>query len=183
MKTKRQILTTAFLIIYLLVVLVTDFSLTGFWTDVIFSILLSFFALRLVFKNKTNNQWLTWTLRGGNVICSLIVFGLTILNLINPFSVDTLKLRSFYFQSVDGRLFNAYFKPVGAYSGGFGNFWITETPKYFSLIEWCVYYDRTVHYDFNDDNWDGQPTDNYEVVRNYIKDGVIDKEKNQTPKE
>ena len=178
-----QIITTIFFIGYLLTVLFTDFSLTGFWTDVIFSILLSLFALRLVFKNKTNSQLLTWTLRASTIICSLIVIGLLILNLINPFAADTLKLRSFYFQSVDGRLFNAYFKPVGAYSGGYGNFWITETPKYFPFIEWRVYYDRTVDYDFNDDNWDGQPTDNNEVVRNYIKDEVIDKDKGQTSKE
>lgn len=180
MKTKTQVITTAFFIAYLLIVLFTNFSLTGFWTDVVFSILLSVFALRLVFKDKTNNLWLTWTLRGSSIICSLVVFGLLGLNLLNPFALDTLKLRSFYYQKVGGRLFNAYFKPVGAYSGGYGNFWITETPKYFPIVEWRVYYDRTVHYDFNDDNWDGQPTDNYEVVRNYIKDEVIEKDKAQT---
>jgi hypothetical protein len=180
MKIKKQIIATTFFITYLLTILFTNISLTGFWTDVIFSILLSISSLRLVFKKRTNELWLTWTLRATNIICSLIVFGLIGLNLMNPFAADTLKLRSFYFQSVDGRLFNAYFKPVGAYSGGYGNFWITETPKYFPLIEWRVYYDRTVDYDFNDDNWDGEPTDNYEVVRNYIKEEVIDKEKEQT---
>jgi len=159
----------------LLTVLFTDFSLTGFWTDVIFSILLSVFALILVFKNKTYSRWLTWTLRGSNIICSLIVFGLILLNLINPFALDTLKLRSFYFQQVDGRVFNAYFKPVGAYSGGYGNFWISETPKYLPIIEWRVYWDRTVHHDFRADTFDGEPIDNYEVVKSHIKDEVIDK--------
>lgn len=175
MRTKTQIITITFFIAYLLIVLFTDFSLTGFWTDVVFSILLSLFTLRLVFKNKTHHQWLTWTLRGSSIICSLVVFGLIGLNLVNPFALDTLKLRSFYFQKVDGRLFNAYFKPVGAYSGGYGNFWITETPKYFPLVEWGVYWDRTVHHDFRADTSDGEPIDNSEVVRSYIKDEVIDK--------
>lgn len=108
---------------------------------------------------------------------SLIIFGLLGLNFTNPFALDTFKLRSFYYQSVDGRLFNAYFKPVGAYSGGEGNFWITEVPKFFPIIEKRVYYDRTVLWNFNNDTFDGQPVDNYKVVKQYIKDEVIDKKK------
>ena len=176
MMIRRQIITTILFVVYLLTVLFTDISLTGFWTDVIFSTLLSMYALRLVFKSKTGQPW-TWTLRITNAICSIIVFGLLGLNLINPFALDTLKLRSFYYQSVDGRLFNAYFKPVGSYSGGYGNFWITETPKFFPIIEWRVYWNRTVHHDFRADTLDGEPIDNYEVVKSYIKDEVIDKSK------
>jgi hypothetical protein len=177
MKLRTQIILTIFFPFYLVTVLLTDISFTGFWTDVIFSILLSIFSLQLVFKNKANKRWLTITLRTTNIMCSLVVFGILILNLINPFAWDTFKLRSFYCQSVEGRLFNAYFKPVGAYSGGYGNFWITETPQYFPLIEWRVYYDRTVTWDFSDDIFDGQPVDNYRVVRSYIKDKVIEKQK------
>ena len=177
MKQRTQIIFTIFFAVYLATVLLTDISLTGFWSDVIFSICLSVFALRLVFKDKTDKLWMTITLKTSNILCSIIVFGLLGINLINPFAWDTFKLRSFYYQSVDERLFNAYFKPVGAYSGGYGNFWITETPKYFPLIEWRVYWDRTVHHDFNDDTFDGEPIDNYAVVRSYIKDEVIDKQK------
>ena len=158
-------------------VLFTDVSLTGFWTDVIFTISLCIFALIIFFKKSTSSPWLTWTLRTSVILCNIVIFGLFVLNFTNPFVADTSKLRSFYFQKVDGRLFNAYFKPVGSYSGGYGIFWITESSKYFPLIEWRVYYNRTVHYDFNDDNWDGQPTDNYQVVKNYIKDEVIDKKR------
>jgi hypothetical protein len=177
MKQRTQIILSIFFPLYLATVLLTDFSLTGFWTDLIFSISLSVYSLILVFKNKTNILWLTITVRTTNILCSLIVFGLLGLSLINPFTWDTFKLRSFYFQSVDGRLFNAYFKPVGSYSGGYGNFWISETPKYFPLIEWRVYWDRTVDWNFRDDTFDGQPVDNYEVVRSYIKDEVINKQK------
>lgn len=176
MKQRTQITFTVFFAVYLATVLLSDISLTGFWTDVIFSICLSILALRLVFKCKTGKLWLTIALKTSNVLCLIFVFGLLGINLANPFTWDTFKLRSFYYESVDGRVFNAYFKPVGAYSGGYGNFWISETPIYFPLIEWRVYWDRTAHHDFNDDTFEGEPIDNYEVVRSYIKDEVIDKQ-------
>lgn len=177
MTNQKQTILVAILGLYLATVLFTDFSLVGFWTDIVFSIIFSLIVLRLVFKNKTSKLWLTLTLRITSVFYSLIIFGLLGLNFTNPFVLDTFKLRSFYYQSVDGRLFNAYFKPVGAYSGGEGNFWITEVPKFFPIIEKRVYYDRTVLWNFNNDTFDGQPVDNYKVVKQYIKDEVIDKKK------
>lgn len=177
MKQRTQLIFTIFFAAYLATVLLTDISLTGFWTDVVFSICLSVFALRLVFKNKTDSFWLTMTLKTTNILCSIIVFGLLGLNLINPFAWDTFKLRSFYYQSVDGRLFNAYFKPVGAYSGGEGNFWITESPKYFPLIEIEKYYEHAILWDFRDTEWEGEPVDQNKIVRSYIKDEIIEKQK------
>jgi hypothetical protein len=177
MTTQKQAIFVTILGLYLATVLLTDFSLVGFWTDIIFSILFSLYVLRLVFKNKTHKLWLTLILRTISVLCSLIIFGLLGFNLTNPFVRDTFKLRSFYYQSVDGRLFNAYFKPVGSYSGGEGNFWITEVPKFFPIIEKRVYYDRTVLWNFNNDTSDGQPVNNYEVVKEYIKNEIIDKKK------
>lgn len=177
MKTRYQIIIITFFALYLLTVLLTDISLVGFWTDIIFSILLAFFALRITFKNKTTKLWLTIVLRGAAVIFSTVIFGLIALNLANPFVSDIFKMRSFYYQRIEGRIFHAYFKPVGAYSGGQGNFWITESPVFFPVIERKVYYDRTVHHDFNDDTWEGEPIDNYEVVKSYIKDEVIDRQK------
>ncbi len=176
MKQWTQIIFTIFFAAYLATVLLTDISLTGFWTDIIFLILLSIFALRIVFRSKTNKLWLTVTLKTTKIVCSLIVFGLLGLNLINPFTWDTFKLRSFYYQSVDGRLFNAYFKPVGAYSGGEGNFWITESPKYFPLIEIEKYYKHAILWDFRDTEWEGEPVDQNRIVRSYIKDKIIDKQ-------
>jgi hypothetical protein len=105
-----------------------------------------------------------------------MVLGLIILIIQDPFSIDKIKTRSFCFQLVNGRLFNAYFKPVGAYSGGYGNFWITESPVYLPFIERRIYFERAVHHDFNDDSFDGLPIDNYKVVRSYIQDKVIDKD-------
>ncbi len=177
MKTRNQIILLVFFAIYLSTVLLTDISLVGFWTDIIFSILLSLFALRIVFKNKADEMWLTITLRASALIFSAIVFGLIAFSFTNIFIWDTFKMRSFYYQKVEGRIFHAYFKPVGAYSGGQGNFWITESPIYFPVIERKVYYDRTVHHDFNDDTWEGEPIDNYQVVKSYIKNEVINKNK------
>lgn len=169
-------LSTAFPL-YLLIITQTDFSLTGFWTDLIFFIALSILALLLVFKYKSTKTGLTISLRITNMACVLAAAGILMMRLNNPFIADTFKMRSFYFQTVDGRLFNAYFKPVGAYSGGQGNFWITESPMYFPIIEWPVYYDRTVHWNFREDIQEGVPVDNYEVVRRYIRDEVIGKGK------
>lgn len=172
MRGKKHLLAIIFPI-YLAIVLFTGFSFTGFWTDIIFSILLAIYSIQFVVKNRRNGYSKMGL--GVNVVCSCIVIIALVLNLLNPFAWSQLRLRSFYFQSVDGRLFNAYFKPVGAYSGGYGNFWITETIKYFPLIEWEVYYKRTFDYDLNDDTFEGQPIDNYEVVRNNIQREVIEK--------
>lgn len=177
MKTKSQMIFTLFFASYLLIVLLTDFSIIGFWPDVIFSILLSIFGFRLIFKKNADNLWLTISIKTTNIICTLIVFGLLGLNVTSLFALDTLKLRSFYFQKVNGRLFNAYFKPVGAYAGGYGNFWITESPRYFPIIEWRVYWEKSVHHDFGSNNFDGKTLDNEAMVRIYIKDNIIDKNK------
>ena len=142
-----------------------------------FSTVFSLFVLITVFKNRTSKPWLTLSLRITSIVCSVMVFGLLGLNLMNPFVWDTFKLRSFYLQSVNKRLFNAYFKPVGAYAGGYGNFWIAESPKYFPLIEKRVYWERTVHHDFGEDTFEGEPIDNYQVVKEYIQDEVIEKGK------
>jgi len=67
---------------------------------------------------------------------------------------------------VNGRNFNAYFKPVGSYGGGEGNFWITESPIFFPVIERQVYYEHAVLHNFKDDTLEGRPIDNYEIIEN-----------------
>lgn len=174
-RTGFIIFTTLFLLVYLLITLFTNYSLTGFWTDVIFFILLLSFVVLLITRRTTKRSWRFVFLRTSIIICAFTAFNCTAIILTNPFILDHLKLRSFYFQKVNGRLFHAFFKPVGAYSGGQGNFWITESPVYFPLIEKKVYYEHAVHHDFSHDYWEGEPIDNYEVVKSYIKDEVINK--------
>ncbi|KAA2238758.1 hypothetical protein F0L74_21320 [Chitinophaga agrisoli] len=174
MSTRFKKIIPILLVFYLCVIIFTDISLTGFWTDIIcFSLLFTLTEVFLFRRGDGSRRSITLRRFIGVAVAGALVF--FVFQFTNPFMIDTFKLRSFYFQNVDGRLFNAYFKPVGSYSGGYGNFWITETPAYFPFVEWEVYYNRTVDWDFDDDNFDGQPVDNYEVVRSYIRSEVINK--------
>ena len=175
MRPYIQIATTTILAAYTAMLFFTDFSLTGFWTDIIFALAFAFFALRLAFKYNSPNFGLTLFIRIVTIVCSLALFSLGALKSNYPYTSDTLKLRSFIFQKVEGRIFNAYFKPVGAYAGGYGNFWITESPKYFPIVERQVYYDRTIDWDFNDETFDGKPVNNKEIVKSYIRSEVLKK--------
>jgi hypothetical protein len=175
MSIRSHICLTIFSVVYLTTVILTDYSLSGYWTDVLMTILLLVYSVWLLVHGVKTVRWLKWTLHVTNFCVSLFITWLIWLVVSNPFSIDKLKLRGFYFQAVEGRLFSAYFKPVGSYSGGYGNFWIAEMPRYFPIIERQVYWDRTVHHDFGDDIVDGEKVDNYEVVRSYIREEVIAK--------
>lgn len=159
---------------YLSILAFTEVSLTGYWTDIVVVATLSFFTLKAARKHKAEGHALGSRLTAVGIFCSILLLGMGGLALLNPFAgLDTFKLRSFYFQSVQGRLFNAYFKPVGAYAGGFGNFWITESFVLFPLIERRVYHDRTVDHDFTNDMEDGHSVDQKLVVKEYILTEVI----------
>jgi len=106
---------------YLVIVLFTDYSLTGFLTDIIFFFLLSSCISLLIVSKTTKARWRFVILRASIIVGCLMAFNWAVLNLINPFITDLFKLRSFYFQKVNGRMFHAYFKPVGSYSVGEGN--------------------------------------------------------------
>lgn len=172
MEQRKEVIFTIAFCAYVLTILLTDISLSGFWTDMIASIVFIYISIKTLFNKHPNNIRLSFFRKAINTLCSLLVIGSFGPQLVDPYIWSTLNLRSFLFQSVDGRLFNAYFKPVGAYSGGYGNFWVAETPKYFPVVEWPVYWERAVHHDFNDDTFDGKPINNYEMARIYIKENV-----------
>jgi hypothetical protein len=176
MTVQNRLFLIPLLAVYLTVLAFTEFSLTGYWTDIIVVAALSFSARKAARRHKADGHALGSTLKAVGILCSILIFGMVSFTLINPFAwLDSFKLRSFYFQSVQGRLFNAYFKPVGAYAGGYGNFWITESSILFPLVERRVYFDRTVDHDFTDDTWEGMPVNNYAVVKEYILKEVITK--------
>ena len=175
MKRGTHVYITIFSIGYLLTLMFTSFSFAGYWTDVAATLILYGYSLWRLFKSVNVINWLKWVLRIANLSVVVFITWLVYVVISNPFSVDKLKLRGFYFQVVDGRLFNAYFKPVGAYSGGYGNFWIAEMPKWFPIIERQVYWERAVHHDFGEDVAEGEVVDNYEVVKEYIRNEVIAK--------
>ena len=177
MVTNKVVRLDAILVIftttYLLTVWFTDLSLIGYWTDLISSVFLVSTTLLLVFKHKFEEIWVTTTLRTVAVLCSVAVYGFIGLKLINSVVRDTFKTKSFCFQQVEGRLFNAYFRPVGAYAGGEGSFWITESPQYFPLIEVEKFYDGSVLWDFNATVWEGEPVDQKRVVKAYVIDKIL----------
>lgn len=176
MRIKAQIVITIILVIYLLVVTLTNFSLSGYWTDAIFTMLLLSANWLLSFRSNRKKNLLVTAIKITTFLCSAFVVGILIWWLSNPFFIDNLKLRTFYFQKVDNRVFNAYFKPVGAYSGGYGNFWVSETSVYFPIVEKRIFWERTVHHDFGTDYFEGEPIDNYQFVKEYITEKIIETE-------
>jgi hypothetical protein len=116
-------------------------------------------------------------LRTTTSVSAILVVLFLFLTLVLPFGWDRYKMKAFHHNKVNGRVFNAYFSPVGAYAGGFGNFWITETPKCFPIIEIERYYDRAVDWDFRaEEDFDGKPVNQEEVVKSYIQDEVLARE-------
>jgi len=148
--------------------------LTGYWSDIIFTVGLFIVALIIAFKCKTQNKWLTISV--STIIISLSIFAIAYFGrFLNSFTLSEIsKLKSFNRQEVDNRIFHAYFKPVGSYGRGYGSFWITESSKYFPIIERTVYYKNATNYDFNLDSFEETPIK--EVIKNYIEQDVIKKQ-------
>lgn len=160
---------------FLGIIIFTNYSLTGFWTDWIISILLICSSIIAIYKLKFNEKAShSLAVFSSILFAVLLVFGFGILYFWNH---DILKTRSFYFQKVEGRLFNAYFRPVGAYSGGEGDFWISESPALFPIIEVEKYYKHAILWDFRETEWENQPVDQFEIVKRYIEEEVIEKER------
>lgn len=173
MKTFAQAVSIVFTATYFLILFFTNYSLTGYWMDGVCLLLLSGFTLLIVYRWPATLFWQKLLLK--SAAFSLIgFFGITFLPAVfNPFSWDRFGTISFHNQIVEGRIFHAYFTPVGAYAGGEGRFWITESPSYFPLIERVKFYDRTVIWNFAAKEWDGQAVDQEEVVKHYIQTKVL----------
>lgn len=172
-KKSTSLVLIFFTSLYFLLFLFSEITLTGFWTDVIVAVLLVTMNWLNVFKQGKSSKKIIFNL---SIIISIsattICLGIAA-KFLNPWNWGSIKTRSFCFQQIKGRLFNAYFTPVGAYSGGEGQFWISESPLYCPLIEIEIYYDRTVDWDFRNEEWDGQKIDQNEVVRAYIMEHIL----------
>lgn len=171
----KPLILTPVIIAWLVIVLLTPFSLVGFWTDAIFFPAFTIWLFKTAYRKDRPATFPTALTKLFALLLAGAMVFLGITGLANPFVFDFFKIRSFRYLKVEGRIFHAYFKPVGAYSGGQGNFWITESPVFFPLIEKKVYYEHAVHHDFNDDEWEGQPVDNYKIAKDYIREKVIEK--------
>jgi len=161
------------MIVYLPIVLMTSYSLTGFWTDAIFAIALAVVACLKAFRKNTWKRWQTYMVRTIAVVYTgaLLVFGGLFFS--NMFFNGTFKMRSFMFLSVNGRLYNAYFEPGITYNIYLGNLWITESPLYFPVIEKTVHPKHAVRYNFCDNTFLGQPIDNNKAMKAYIDMDLI----------
>lgn len=184
MRLKIQIFILLILIGHLLL-LFFNFSLVGFWTDFFIPTFLTTGFLYSILKKETtiNSLRNTFRILTLGISIAYIFIGIRQINNIGFFSfLDSTKLTSFYWENVNDRTFNAYFQPVGAYSGGEGNFWITECLPYFPLIEETVYYKHAILWDFGVKEFDGQNIDQNKVIREYIKNEVIKNNGRLTPK-
>lgn len=165
-----SIITGFMFLFYSMILLLTRYSLTGFWTDIImFPSLLLILTFSLYMS-----KWDGLTFLKLYRILSLCILILTLAYygyvLINPFDIrkDTKTLKK---QTVNGRLFHPYFQPVGSWGKGCGPFWITESPKLIPFLEKTVFAERGTNYNFNETEFDGTPID--DIIKNYIIENII----------
>lgn len=169
MGTKLQILATVAFLLFWATHIFTTYSMVGFWTDGLLALVFCILAVRTIFNTKSTNSLIKWAVRVANVLVLTISLTVAYAFFSNPFFIDHFKITSFYYVYENGNLYNAYFKPVGAYSGGQGNLWIAEVPLLFPFIEHEVYYERAARHDFGEDmDFEMNPVNNLEVLRNYI---------------
>lgn len=171
---KVSIISGVIFLVYSMTLLFTNYSLTGFWNDIIFFATLVIIMTFSLYKTKIDNLLLLPTFRILSVCILILTIGYYGYVLMTPFDMrkDTKTLKS---QTVNGRLFHPYFQPVGSWGKGYGSFWITESPKFFPFIEKTVFTEIGTDYDFNDTEFDGTPID--EIVRNYITEDIISAKK------
>ena len=160
---------------YLLTVFMTSYSLTGFYTDIFVSIGLVLLSLRVVFRHELDNKIFHYGTKTIAVCFAIIVLGSTALHIINPFAWNVFDVKEFAEQSINGRKFRAYFKPVGAWGRGYGSFWITESSKYAPMFERTVYNDNSTDYNFKEDYFEETPVD--KIVTAIIEEDIIGKER------
>jgi hypothetical protein len=159
--------------------LFTEYSLTGFWSDIVFfTILLAILTFSL-FKVKRNSLALLPVYRILSIcilILTLAYYGYAITN---PFDTrrDTKTLKT---QTVNSRIFHPYFRPVGSWGKGYGSFWITESPGLFPFLEKTVFAEPGTDYNFTEKEFDGTSMD--EIVRAYILEEIIAGKKSYSSK-
>ena len=175
MNQKTHLIIPMLTSVYLLIIFLTDTSFRGYWTDFFIAVVFVTYNLKKALNSKKVKGSLSLIHRFVSILPAILVYSVLAAYILNPFSWNVFKMKCFYNQEVNGRLFNAYFKPVGANSGGEGIFWITESPKYFPLIETQKYYDNAVLWDFSVQEWEGETVDQNEIVKRYIEQEITDR--------
>ncbi len=157
-----------FTLLFILILLFTDYSFTGFWSDVIILFLLATVTLIVVYKTETKRLLKYFVLS-----YSALIFLFFLLFIVNPLTWSNFEMTTFHHE-IDGRSFNSYFRK-GILPRGEGVFWITESQKYFPFIENQKYFQGRSDWDFSVDVWDGQIVNQNETVKSCIRTEIINK--------
>ena len=152
----------------------THYSFVGYSFDIVLPILLIVPLFILLYKNetmrRTKNILSLYTII---LITSYVAVGVNSIANIGMFSaLNSFDVSGFYYYKVDNNFYNGYFEPVGAYSGGEGNIWISKTPLFFPIIEKTVYQEHAVMWDYSTPEFDGQKVDQRKIMKQTILDNL-----------
>ncbi|BDD11381.1 hypothetical protein FUAX_38130 [Fulvitalea axinellae] len=146
----------------------TDYKVIGNWSVGFMGSLI--FILSLIILLKKFDRY------SHKRVVLLSLFGLAVYSwstfVSDPFISSKLNSRSFLMLKVDGQFFNAYFQPVGSYSGGQGNLTITKTHWIVPFLEKRKYYLHAIHEDLSSDFFEGEKVDTREVVKSLVKRAI-----------
>ena len=90
-------------------------------------------------------------------------------------TLNSLDVVGFHYYKIDNNFYNGYFEPVGAYSGGEGNIWISKTPFIFPMIEKTVYHEHAVMWDYSLAEFEDEKVDQNNIMRQTILDELTNK--------
>ena len=130
-------------LIYFPVLIFTPLSLTGYFTDLIALISIDILSVYWFIYKKQNSLKLVTTIIYSAVISIWLIF-----TLLNPFSWNQFKVKTFDIVTKGNYIQLNYFKPVGSWGCGYGSHWKTKTFKYFPILEYQINYNHCVHDDY-----------------------------------
>lgn len=161
------------LVFYGATLIFTDYSLTGFWTDIIFYFTLSLLFLFFSYTNGSLNKLsvITYKVLSTTLLIITICYAIIFLNNFKNWQI--FKVVSLRTQNLKDRTFHPYFSPVGSWGRGYGKFWISESPKYFPLIEKTVYFEAATDYDMKSLYFEETPIE--EIIKTTIENSILEK--------
>lgn len=139
---RKIILLQILMLIYFPFVLFSKYSITGFWSDIIFSCILIFISIILSFKFKHENKILIRLNKGISIFYSVTFCLVVGIKIINPFNWTIFSTSQIEYKIKNSEITISYFEPTGAWGCGHGKYWETKTFLYFPIIEKEVYVDN-----------------------------------------
>jgi hypothetical protein len=162
---------------YISLLLFTNYSIIGIWSNIIISISALVFSIIFLVKKIRIKTYpifikalLIYSISSISTLSIQELSRRNIHQLLSPFN-----LTSFYLATVEDNLFNACFLPVGAFSGGEGNLIIYKSLKFLPIIESPVYYKHAVTWDYSLTEWEGVKLNQREIIINTILQGFLKK--------